>query len=353
MSFTSVSTRGRLTDVYKSPEDRLVSEQTVGVFLARKYDFDDRTENDFFLEWWEREVTGHERRGRGGCWLREGKARSMPVGEEKTWGHVWLWGGGERRVHWEVRESGKNLRSHPHPTLEVTSPESCKMLLSPLGCMIINSCIPGLLKFNSRQTIGLLWKKKKLNTKFPPDNSKLNLHVHPMILNFLRCKENSPSGMKRDCVISRVVYNTTQPLNYFNEHYSQHHTAFVLLMSIIHTTTQTIWWTNQFQKGRWPSCTLCILVLLSCARQRTAGYHRPQVNNPVTARQQITVISTSEVLEKKKPSSVLSPKPALWPRHDKCNTYDAAGGTRRTARSCTDCTRGAPRALLVRVTSAP
>lgn len=95
MSFTSVSTRGRLTDVYKSPEDRLVSEQTVGVFLARKYDFDDRTENDFFLEWWEREVTGHERRGRGGCWLREGKARSMPVGEEKTWGHVWLWGGGK------------------------------------------------------------------------------------------------------------------------------------------------------------------------------------------------------------------------------------------------------------------
>lgn len=84
MSFTSVPTRGRLTDVYKSPEDRLVSEQTVGVFLARKYDFDDRTENDFFLEWWEREVTGHEGRGRGGCWLREGKARSMPVGEEKT-----------------------------------------------------------------------------------------------------------------------------------------------------------------------------------------------------------------------------------------------------------------------------
>lgn len=155
MSFTSVPTRGRLTDVYKSPEDRLVSEQTVGVFLARKYDFDDRTENDFFLEWWEREVTGHERRGRGGCWLREGKARSMPVGEEKTWGHVWLWGGGERRVHWEVRESGKNLRSHPHPTLQVTSPERCKMLLSPLGCMIINSCIPGLLKFNSRQTIRL------------------------------------------------------------------------------------------------------------------------------------------------------------------------------------------------------
>lgn len=54
MSFTSVPTRGRLTDVYKSPEDRLVSEQTVGVFLARKYDFDDRTENDFFLEWWEK-----------------------------------------------------------------------------------------------------------------------------------------------------------------------------------------------------------------------------------------------------------------------------------------------------------
>lgn len=48
------------------------------------------------------------------------------------------------------------------------------------------------------------------------------------------------------------------------------------------------------------SCTLCILVLLSCARQRAAGYHRPQVNNPVTARQQITVISTSEVLKKKK-----------------------------------------------------